>query len=490
MVEQILPFFQGRQKRSSQTPFPTAWPDSLPLCRLSASPKDTITLADAKTGVLITGQTGKGKTSGPGRLLAKAYLRAGFGGLVLCAKTDEPELWRNYLKAIGREADGIYFGEDPSHSFNFITYESRISGSDLAENILNLLIELARVTNPDGKSGTNEEFWQSQRKKLLRNILGLLLPVDGSVDLLRMNALLNSAPQDLQHARSADWRTSSQLYNYLVQAEQLVGEGRIREHEYRLIADYWLHEHPATDIKTRSNVISDYTGLMDAFLRGKIYDIFCRTTTVSPDDILAGKVVVVALPVASYYEVGRYAAAIWKYLLQRASQRRTLDTPQAIRPAFIWADEAQYFTTPTDQIFQTTARSYRVATVYLTQNLPNYYVEFGGTEAGLHRVHSLLGNLAIKLFCGNDDTVTNEWASKTIDKTVQYRVSLNNAPQAGGDSIGLSETEEFDCPSREFIQLKFGTPAHNYLVESIAFQSGRLWSNNRRWMKCSFDQRS
>ena len=230
-------------------------------------------------------------------------------------------------------------------------------------------------------------------------------PECGNVDLLRMNAILNSAPQDSTQTRAADWRNSSALFKTLTRAEQVVGT-KIREHEYRLIADYWLHEHPSTDTRTRSNVIADYTGLLDAFLRGKIYDIFCRNTTVSPDDILAGKIVVVALPVAAYHEVGRYAAAIWKYLLQRASQRRKLDSPETIRPSFIWADEAQYFSSSTDQIFQTVARSYRIATVFLTRNLPNYYVEFGGTEAGVHRVHSLLGNLAIKFFCGNDDTVT------------------------------------------------------------------------------------
>jgi hypothetical protein len=34
-----------------------------------------------------------------------------------------------------------------------------------------------------------------------------------------------------------------------------------------LIGDYWLHEHPSTDTLTRSNVIADYTGLLDAFFR-------------------------------------------------------------------------------------------------------------------------------------------------------------------------------------------------------------------------------
>lgn len=493
MLERILPFFQRTRK---STPVETLnpslregpWPDRLRLCQLSASNTDAITLTDAKTGVLITGKTGSGKTSGPGRLFAKAYLRAGFGGLVLCYKTDEADLWRSLLKQTGREQDGIFFGEDNTHCFNFLDYEARVSGADLAENVVNLMLELARVTNPGVRGGENAEFWQAERKKLLRNILGLLLPVDGSVDLLRMNSLLNSAPHDFTQARSSDWRASSILYKYLVSAEQLIAQNKIRKHEYQLIADYWLHEHPGDDPRTRGNIVADYTGMMDAFLRGKIYDLFCQTTTVSPDDILAGKVVVVALPVASYHEVGRYAAGVWKYLLQRASERRSLVRPETIRPTFIWADEAQYFCTSTDQSFQTTARSSRVCTVFLTQNVPNFYVEFGGTEAGKHRVHSLLGNLAIKIFCGNDDSVTNHWASETIDKSTQYKINVGNAQELGRDSIGLSEHEEFDCPSRNFLGLKFGTEQNDYIVEAIGFQGGRVWSNDRRWMKCSFRQ--
>ena len=490
MLEHILPLFQ-RKPKPIQARSPNLrdgpWPDTLKLCQLSASDADAITLTDAKTGVLITGKTGSGKTSGPGRLLAKNYLRAGFGGLVLCAKVDEPNLWRSLLKQTGREQDGIFFGEDPDYCFNFLDYEARTAGSDLSENIVNLMIELARLTNPGGRGGENAEFWQAERKKLLRNILGLLLPVDGSVDLLRMNSLLNSAPHDFTQARSADWRSTSNLYKYLVAAEKLIEQNKIRKHEYQLIADYWLQEHPGADPRTRGNIVSDYTGLMDAFLRGKVYDLFSQKTTVTPDHILAGKVVVVALPVAGYYEVGRYAAGLWKYLLQRASERRSLVHPETIRPSFIWADEAQYFSTTTDQIFQTTARSSRVCTVYLTQNLPNFYVEFGG-QAGTHRVHSLLGNLTLKLFCGNDESVTNEWASKTIDKSTQYKVNLSNAQEIGRDSIGLSEHEEFDCPSRNFLGLKFGTEQNDCMVEAIAFQGGRIWSNGRRWMKCSFRQ--
>lgn len=41
-------------------------------------------------------------------------------------------------------------------------------------------------------------------------------------------------------------------------------------------------------------------------------------------------------------------------------------------------------------MFQTTARSSRVATVYMTQNLPNYYDAFGADSGGRDRAKKLL----------------------------------------------------------------------------------------------------
>ena len=65
--------------------------------------EDDFTIRQACEGISIMGGIGSGKTSGSGAQFARAYLRAGFGGLVLCAKNDEAELWREYAKATGRE---------------------------------------------------------------------------------------------------------------------------------------------------------------------------------------------------------------------------------------------------------------------------------------------------------------------------------------------------------------------------------------------------
>lgn len=70
---------------------------------LQLSPRDAWRLRDACEGTVIFGGTGSGKSSGSGRAIARAFLRAGFGGLVLCAKQDdERERWKAYARETGR----------------------------------------------------------------------------------------------------------------------------------------------------------------------------------------------------------------------------------------------------------------------------------------------------------------------------------------------------------------------------------------------------
>src|SRR6266403_5225769 len=117
-MSRLLDLFRHKAKDAVQPA--GRWPLNLPLVHFSPRPADTWTLADAFQGVVIMGENGSGKTSGSGRLLARKYLQAGFGGLVLCFKTDEADLWRSYLKAAGRESNGCFFGVDQAFRFNFL----------------------------------------------------------------------------------------------------------------------------------------------------------------------------------------------------------------------------------------------------------------------------------------------------------------------------------------------------------------------------------
>lgn len=79
------------------------WDLDSPLLYFSDHAGDAWRIRDACEGTQIFGATGSGKTSGSGRALARSFLQNDFGGLVLCAKTDEPELWFRYAEEAGRE---------------------------------------------------------------------------------------------------------------------------------------------------------------------------------------------------------------------------------------------------------------------------------------------------------------------------------------------------------------------------------------------------
>src|SRR6516164_8725548 len=67
----ILNWFRDKRQASTASPA-DKWPLSMPLVRFSRLPADMWTLADSFQGVAIFGENGSGKTSGSGRVLARA----------------------------------------------------------------------------------------------------------------------------------------------------------------------------------------------------------------------------------------------------------------------------------------------------------------------------------------------------------------------------------------------------------------------------------
>src|SRR5580692_11443415 len=81
------------------------------------------TIGQACEGVQIFGGIGSGKTSGSGEALARAFLTAGFGGLVLCAKKDVLEDWKRYTRETGRDNNILIFDTSGTFVFPFLQYE-------------------------------------------------------------------------------------------------------------------------------------------------------------------------------------------------------------------------------------------------------------------------------------------------------------------------------------------------------------------------------
>jgi type IV secretory pathway TraG/TraD family ATPase VirD4 len=365
-------------------------------------------------------------------------------------------------------------------------YEAQSSGIDFAENLVTLLVDVASIQKRTEASGSEAHFWLPQKKKLIRNAIELLLMAEEPIQLRSLYSMIVSAPKDLRETADENWQRESFLFALLQHAE-----AKARHHpEWELITNYWMRERPALASKTRETIDADFTGMFDPLTRGKIGELFGTGTNLTPDDILEGKVVVIDIPIAKYREVGQYAALIWAQLFQRAVDRRSYEAPSD-RPVFLWEDEAHYFTIEQDALFQTTARSKGISVVRLTQNLPNFLDAYG--RDGKHKVDTLLGNHATKIFHRNGDPTTNEWSSKVIAKETAYKHSLSNSGSLQSSSgfssnTSVTEVEEDSCPPKEFIGLKNGGKRNAYTVEGILFQSGRLWNKNQRWTVRRFKQ--
>jgi hypothetical protein len=185
---------------------------------------------------------------------------------------------------------------------------------------------------------------------------------------------------------------------------------------------------------------------------------------------------------------------------QRATQRRTklLESEwSSQRPVFLWADESQYFITREDALFQQTARSALAATVFLTQNISNYYVALGGDQARA-AADSLLGNLQTRVFHANGDPATNEWAERVFGRlwTPLATESLSNSStlqEAGmtrtvGASSQVSWHHGPAVEAREFLTLATGGERYYYDVQSIVLKAGRRWSRRDEMNKTIRDR--
>jgi len=158
------------------------------------------------------------------------------------------------------------------------------------------------------------------------------------------------------------------------------------------------------------------------------------------------------------------------------------------RPVFLWADEAQNFLHEHDAEYQATARSSRICTVYISQNLPNYLANMGG-ERFQARVNSFLGTLGTKFFHANADVETNKYASELIGQA--YTANLSKSTTVSGDFAmqnGLSYILEYMVRPEQFVGLRGGGPMNNYRVECIMHRQGRPFTNGRNHKKLTFNQ--
>jgi hypothetical protein len=477
---------------------------------LTFSKHDQWTIRDSFEGTQVFGESGSGKTSGSGAHLARSFLRAEYGGLVLTYKADECERWIQYCRDTGREDSLIIVGKDEPWRFNFLEYQYRRAGEGAGhtENTVSAFMNILESRYRGSKRQTQDDFWTDGARRLLYYCLSLLAATGEAISMQNLLGLIRSTPYTHPDRRELIYPLDSFCLHCL---DRLGTSDAARD-----IRGFIEGEFARSGMdKQSAGVISTLTNMAHPLTVGVVCDLFCTQTNFLPDYSRSGAVIVLNFPLEEWEDVGRTAQLLFKYIWQRAMRRRK-GIPHGERPVFLWVDEAQAFLTDYDREFQEAARSASAATVYLTQSVSNFRAALG--ENGEAKANALLGNLATKIFHRNSDFSTNHWAAEMIAKGVIVRYSggyadsesessgLSSGTQSGwsvggdgqghvhhgssgGSQIGLNrgrstsasqnigwqQTIDYLIQPGVFTRLKGGGPESRYQVQGVLFKAGKSW---------------
>lgn len=484
------------------------------LLQFSKNPENCWTLQDALRGTQIFGGIGSGKTSGSGRLIAKAFLKKGFGGLVLCAKPDERSNWEKLALEAGRSNDLVIFEENSDYYFNPLSYETTREGRGAGEsyNLVNLFMniyQMGRAFSGEGMSKEGDRFWDNALKRCLSRMIDLLKIANESVSILNMQKLLTSAlskeeieqliklrnlpDKEKAYSEITNWAKENYYINCFLNAWKNSTKPDIvdqteAQYVFQMAKNYFEREFGNLAEKTRMIIVESFLGIAEPFLGGILKKHFAGKTNIQPEwTFQKGSIIILDFPIKNYLDAGVYAQGIFKLLFQQAMERRDFKQSKD-RPVFLWVDESQFFLSDYDQTFQTTARSSGTCTVFLSQNISNYYAAMGGRNPK-PKVDSLLANLSTKIFHANNDAVTNEWAANVIGKKFKTMKTVNLSVE---DSASVSEQLHYQIEPAVFSELKTGgeneDPKWNLKVEGVLTVTGKIWSNGKNYIRLPIPQ--
>ncbi len=479
----------------------------LPLIDFAGSPW---TVRNAVEGVQIFGGIGSGKTSGSGRMLALKYLAAGFGGLVLTVKPDEKEMWEEYCALAGREDDLLIVAPGGQHTFNFLAYEGRGGNT---ENIVQVLKTVIQASEEKASGAKQDPFWETALDMLIFHVIDLCQLAYGRVSIQDLYDIVQTLPAGADTTSSpagGAYRKAYDLALDKVSREVHLWEETLSTDDLaalqsqaaydaavcrdipaarlmKFIDQFFKETYGHLSEKTRSVIDFSFSGFLFRLLREPVYSLFCRgDSTFTPQDCLDGKIILLDIPVKLYHKVGRDCQIMFKYIWQRAMEKRQI--AENGRPVFLWADEAQNFLHEYDSEYQATARSSRIATVYISQNLPNYHANMGGAKSDF-RVKSFLGTLSTKIFHANADMETNRYASELIGEGFFEEMSRQTSV-SGQFSASKTKSLKIDKIIRpeEFPRLKTGGMKNKGRVAAYLHFQGNVLSTDESFIKATFDQ--
>lgn len=483
--------------------------------------QDYLTLGDLTEGVHVTGQTGAGKTSGPGHTALRAFFEQGFGGLICCAKPGEAQEVIALADAgkNKRGKDIVLLGPGHQGMINILEYERRRDGATPA-SVVSLLEIIPQIA--EGKRGPDggDSFWPRTAAQVLRSAVAIMdiagVPITLNIVTSFIATLATSperlpppqpqraddappTPAEIEAAAKAEAAEDAAAmegvaYPMIRRARRLLAQAwragtmdEVQEQSFSVADRYFVRTWPTLGDRVQGSIVATITSAFDMLQHGDAWRTLGNRTTIVPELSYAeGKIFVFDMDVATHGEVGRLCQCVFKYVWQRAMLRRR--AARYPRPVFCYCDEAQYFITQFDFDFQSVARPALTCTWYMTQNLANYDAVMG--DHAMASVRALLGHLTTHIYCANLDTATNTYAAERIGKRWQLLSSTNSGVSERGASAGSSTSwyEVYVVHPHEFGLLKRGGERYKGIVSALIHRAGSWNSNGQSVLMAEFTQ--
>ncbi len=342
------------------------------------SDKTPFTVRDLLLSVAIFGQTGSGKSSGSGLLLARAVLRLKrSGGLILVSKPEDRQFWLTRFKEAGRLKDLTIFGEHEKARFNFVDFEMK-SGGD-ARSLTEFLLITSEGLDKGGR-GDNGKFWELSKKRMLYCAIEPCRVAWGQMDIPIIQQFITTAIYDsaqLSEVKPEGGGDSPKEkfmkgmhYQTMSRAATKL-KTNVERNDWMLYDEYWKNEFVTMDGKVRSSVLADTLNILHTLNAGIVQEMVSTTTNFTPAAMAKGKWVLVDFPIDVYGDSGRIIMHGMKMLTQKFILRRHTKPGDSV--IVVHADEAQDVVNSFDSAFLAKCRSHLGCMIFLTQSLHSYF---------------------------------------------------------------------------------------------------------------------
>jgi len=485
----------GYMRRRDRKPSPSSSPSALDSTLMNWTPNDRFRVRDLLNGgALILGRAGSGKTSSSGRTLMQAIVRnAKSGGLILAAKPEDAADIKKIFAKANRLKDLIVFDAKSRWRFSFLDY---LKDAD-TRHVVGCLTTIGEtLRRGDKKGGESAAFWEAFNERLLFSAVGALQIAKEPINAINLHRFIMGAATKPETLSTPEWRSG--YHSTILERAWNAKKTAIEANDVELCKDFWLNEWPSEDPKTRSNVLAGVMGILSVYASGMCRQMISGETNVSPDDILAGKWVLVDFPPSAWGVVGSFICAGWKYLTEQAVLKRhvTEDSPFVT----LWCDEAHLFVNKPDQAYIFMCRSHRGCLVYLSQSVSSFYAALGDGK-NHDEADALLANFSHVIIHASDP-VTAKWASSKLGRERVMLSGGGSGPRKDEDaleelmgnkssfSFNFSEHYENVLQDQAFQHgLRTGGPDNGFLADSVVIKSGELFSSGRSYEFVTWSQK-